>query len=256
MKTIEDKRLEWSRLRNIPLDGIVADAGYVRDRDDRQKWKKDGSVISIKDMKLFDHISEEGGGGAIDLIKYIEQCSFQEACNILRNQGSSCSSVPPTATAEVNPLQIPPAVEGTWKQVQGWLLQARNFDLDLVETCKAEGLLHADARGNAVFPCRNAKGEVTGAEIVGPNFKGMAKGSRKDKGSFYILGENPCPTVAILTESAIDALSFHALAISHGDAVIVSTAAKLAKHDRRILRIKPARVKDWNDVLIERAGTG
>lgn len=52
------------------------------------------------------------------------------------------------------------------------------------------GLLHADARRNAVFVCRDAAGTLTGAELLGTRpdsggrtFKGLAPGSRKARGT-------------------------------------------------------------------------
>jgi len=297
MSSLTERRQEWERLRSMPLEDVARRTGYVKDRYDRKKWRSGTSVISINGTKFFDHLACKGGGGAIDLVIHAQGCSFQEACDILgdwmgTSPGGNSSPLPPPTprhrTEEIETPKIPEANEVTWQKVCHWLVNTRCLDETLLETCRKRNLLHADARGNAVFLCRNAAGDVTGAEIVGPQFKGMASGSRKARGSFHIGPEHVSPTVAVLTESALDALSFHALAISPPDAVVASVngtaaqlpewmgswsiqtilcaydaddagesaAVNLARSDPRTLRIKPTAEKDWNDVLIRRATPG
>ena len=59
---------------------------------------------------------------------------------------------------------------------------------------------------------------MTGAEIVGitplphgGTFKGMAPGSRKSKGGFWLPTDTSEPLAVLLTESAIDSLSAYQL---------------------------------------------
>lgn len=78
-----------------------------------------------------------------------------------------------------------------------------------------------DEKGNAVFVCRDINGEPVGAEIESTGFKGMAKGSDRDKGAFYIYQAEP--KTLILTESAIDAISYKNLE-NPKNAIIASTA--------------------------------
>ena len=162
---------------------------------------------------------------------------------------------------------------------------------DVLEACRHRSLLYADDRLNAVFVCRNASGKPTGAEIIGTApragtkpFRGMAPGSRKARGGFWIhCDRNPTATV-FLTESAVDAISARSLRIEpvrEPGTVVVSTAGvanalpswiedwkpgrivcaydadtagdqaarRLARADQRVIRYRPPHETDWNDVL-------
>ncbi len=98
--------------------------------------------------------------------------------------------------------------------MRDFLRTQRGLANDVLELCHRQGLLYADARQNAVFLCRDALGQPVGAELVGTRpapdgrtFKGLAPGSRKARGGFWL----PTPDLPIdallLVESALDALS-------------------------------------------------
>ncbi len=64
-------------------------------------------------------------------------------------------------------------------------------------------MIRADARANAVFACRGADGAESGAELAGTGrdrkFRGMAAGSRKAAGSFWLpAGAVPPPAVMLV----------------------------------------------------------
>ena len=74
------------------------------------------------------------------------------------------------------------------------------------------GKLYADNRGNAVFLLLGKEKKVVGAELRGTThsrWHGMASGSKKGLGAFYVKNRNTDKIV--LCESAIDALSYFAL---------------------------------------------
>ena len=84
------------------------------------------------------------------------------------------------------------------------------------------GKLYADKRSNAVFLLLGKEKKVVGAEIRGTNhsrWHGMASGSKKGLGAFYVKSQNTKKIV--LCESAIDALSYFAL---HPDCMAASTS--------------------------------
>ena len=81
------------------------------------------------------------------------------------------------------------------------------------------GLLHADARNNAVFLATRQHRKPTGAECYGtvslPNrqrFRGMAPGSRRNCVSFWIHSDHTPLHTILIAESTIDALSTFSLA--------------------------------------------
>ena len=267
------------RLRDLPLDTVATAVGYRRDPRDRSRWKKTGSVIGIDGTRFYDHLLQEGGGGAIDLVMHAHRCQFPRAVALLER-------IAPPGTVE-------PADGDRWASVRKYLLDARSIHEDLVDRFHQEGIVTADRRGNAVFVMRGPDGGTVGAEIVGirsapghPAFRGLARGSSRKRGGFWI----PCPTrpdnrepvggTVLLVESAIDALSAWLLPLSRKPDCILSTAgattrlppwlddrrvrtilcgydadptgdrcAESLQADPRVVRMRPEGVKDWNDLL-------
>ena len=289
MRRIDTSRTD--RLRTLPLETVARELGYRRDRTDRSRWTRRHSVISINGSRFYDHIQGRGGGGAIDLAMHATGCPFREALDILEGMGPECShgrgqdrrgSYGPDAGTT-----SPPA-SGHWQRVQDYLTRDRGLDPDLVDDCHRMRLIEADRRANAVFITRSAKATPTGAELHGtwPDrpFKGMAPGSRKAHGGFWIRRDQTGP--ALLVESAIDALSVLSLPELGHVGCAISTAGVaprlppwinhfkpetllcgydadeagdvaaglLIKSHPEIQRIRPDRAKDWNQVLQQRNG--
>ena len=218
--------------RNIPLDRVAAALGYRRDPADRARFRREGSTISITGEKFFDHLRGTGGGGAIDLVIHATGCRFPDALRFLGgHEGRGKTTAIPAASQR---LRLPRPSSRAWPRVRDALIRQRALRTDVLEACHSRGLLYADDRLNAVFICRNASGTPTGAEILGTapqhggkRFRGMAPGSRKARGGFWLPCDRNQPALVILTESAVDAISARSLRIEgtrkHG-AVVASTA--------------------------------
>ena len=238
------------RLRAIPLETLAIALGYHRDPTDRARFRREGSIISINGEKFFDHLSGTGGGGAIDLVIHATGCRFPEAVRFLRTHAPA----EPDSTRPRSPrqLRLPQDTPAAWPGVRDALVQNRALPAAVLESGRARGIIRADHRHNAVFICRTATGQVTGAELLGtrdrPNgssFKGMAPGSRKARGGFHIPCGTGAPTTVILTESAIDALSALCLGINptrEAGAVLVSTAGVATTVPTWIEHWKPKRI--------------
>ena len=278
--------------RNIPLDRVAIALGYRKDPADRARFRREGSVISINGEKFFDHLSGTGGGGAIDLVIHATGCRFPEALRFLgSHEGRERAAAIPAAPRR---LHLPAPSHRAWPGVRDALVDRRALRVDVLEACHRRGLLYADDRLNAVFVCRNASGEPTGAEILGTApradrkpFRGMAPGSRKARGGFWLPCDRNPPAAVILAESAVDAISARSLRIEETrelGAVVVSTAGgastvppwiedwkprkivcaydadnagdaaaeRLALNDPRTVRRRPTGAKDWNDMLRRR----
>ncbi len=276
--------------RNIPLDRVAAALGYRRDPADRARFKREGSVISINGEKFFDHLRDTGGGGAIDLVIHATGCRFPEALRFLG--GHEGRGKAPAIRPTPSRLRLPRPSPRAWPRVRDALVGQRALRADMLEACHSRGLLYADDRINAVFVCRNASGQPTGAEILGTapqpsakRFRGMAPGSRKARGGFWLPCDRNRPALVILTESAVDAISARSLRIKgtreHG-AVVASTAGiasavppwiqqwkpkrivcaydadtagdgaahRLGLSDPRVIRLRPCTAKDWNEILL------
>ena len=181
-------------------------------------------MISVSGMKFYDHLQGRGrgGGGAIDLVIHARGCGAVGAIRWLAAV-SGCAPAPAGFAA-------PRSCDVRWPQVRAWLTGERGLGGRLVDALRSGGLVHADVRGNAVFLCRDAGGAVTGAELVGTRrrsdgsrFRGMATGSRKAAGGFWIGRDAAGPAASVfIAESAIDALS--AAALGTGASIHASTA--------------------------------
>ncbi len=233
------------RMRDIPLEPLAVALGYRRDPTDRARYRRHDSVISINNGRFYDHRAATGGGGAIDLVIHATGCRFPDALRFLRDHAPA----EPDGTVARAPrrLQLPRDTPAAWPGVRDALVRNRALSADILDTCRTCGSILADHRHNAVFICRTATGQITGAELLGTrhqagarSFKGMAPGSRKARGGFHIACDTGTPRTVILTESAVDALSARCLRIDptpRTGAVIVSTAG--------VATTLPAWIEDW-----------
>jgi len=285
------------RLRALPLEPLAERLGYARHPQHRQRWRRDGSLLSIRGAQFFDHACGRGGGGAIDLVMHVRGCRFREAVEFLQQQavGLHSAAAPCASPAPPAKLRLPPPHERLWPPVRDFLRTQRGLADDLLALCHRQGLLYADARQNAVFLCRDARGQPVGAELVGTRpapdgrtFKGMAPGSRKARGGFWLPPPELPLDALLLVESAVDALSAARLlgpslppdtlvASSAGVAVSLpawlhafqpplilcaydadppgdQAAAALQRQLPTCRRLRPAGAKDWNE-LLQRAVT-
>ena len=218
-------------VRSRPLTEVAPLLGYAQDRTDRCRWKRPGSVLSISGPKYYDHIAGCGGGGAIDLVIHGLGCTPLEAINWLAGRPSPPGTARPPVPVRPRALAMPPPCEDRWDGVRAYLTGERGLDAARLDDLKRAGLLWADARLNAVFACRDARGQITGAELVGvrrfadgSRFRGMVPGSRKALGGFWFgSGDAGVPAGVFLAESAIDALS--ACALGAGGAAVMIYAS-------------------------------
>lgn len=276
-------RQRAQQLRRVPLVAVLRLSDAHLDRYDPHKWHTCRGVLSVTGAKFMNWNCGQGGGGAIDLVMHLHRLGFGQALEWLENHFGT------TVIAALSPppqpsLSLPPPCPEHLEVVRSYLLHERHLPALLLEPLIGSGSLYADARANAVFVLRGKRNEPVGAELRGTTavaWRGMAPGSRKDQGCFAI------PAAAVLTttvlcESAIDAISCHAL---HPQYRCLSTAgarpnpawlADLLGHAGQlycgfdsddtgqamaqsmmrlypaIQRLRPSR-KDWNEVL--RSGT-
>jgi hypothetical protein len=265
-------------MRAVPLTLVLRGSGAEPDRADPHKWHTARGVLSVTGTKFINWRLGRGGGGAIDLVMHLHGLGFGQALEWLERH---CASVvvPSVPAPPPSPLRLPPSVPERLAQIRHYLTEQRRLPAALIDPLIQAGTLYADARANAVFLLRDSHGQPVGAELRGTGpvpWRGMAPGSRKDLGAFAI--PNAPLQACVLCESAIDALSCHAL---HPSARCLSTAgarpdpawlaallaqgqplfcgfdadatgdamaqAMIALHPS-IRRLRPAR-KDWNDVL-------
>lgn len=265
------------RLRAIPLGEVLRQSGARPDHVDPHKWHTTQGVLSVNGAKFMNWRRGQGGGGAIDLVIHLHGLGFGQALEWLEPL-AALAPVPPPAPSRP-PLTLPPPTPQNLDRVRRYLTQDRRLPLALVEPLLHSASLYADTHANAVFLLRDPQNQPVGAELRGTTaaaWRGMAPGSRKDRG-FFALAQASWEA-CVLCESAIDAISCQAL---HPHYRCVSTAgarpdpawlphllaqaqpiycgfdldptgeamaqSMILRHPS-IQRLRPTR-KDWNDVL-------
>jgi len=295
----DDFRRRADRVREVPLETVLALRHAVRDPRDRQKWHTEQGPVSITGQKFTNWRRNTGGGGAIDLVMHLADLDASAAVAWLEQHSPAghaiagitghhasgnqraALSVPPTNQA--GKLRLPARDASKLRRVQNYLIQHRNLSSLVLEPLIEAGKLYADNRGNAVFLLVAGKANhPVGAELRGTGtraWRGMAPGSRKDSGYFWVGAKGPKRVV--LCESAIDAISCYML---YPDRVCISTSGarpnppwlrvildrgyevdcgfdadlpgdaasrEMIRLYPDIQRLRPA-AKDWNDVLSRR----
>lgn len=208
-------------VRNIDLKEILKRSGAAQDRLDKNKWHTPQGVISVTGTKFMNWNQCSGGGGAIDLIIHLKKMDFKTAVDYL-SDNFSVSEAQPCQRISKEPLKLPARDGKTLPQVISYLRYKRHIPLSLIKDLIHRRILYSDIRGNVVFLLLGKEKRIVGAELRGTTeipWHGMAYGSRKDLGYFYVHGTGPKEIV--LCESAIDTISYFAM---HPDRMAVSTS--------------------------------
>ena len=229
-----DFRRRANAVRGIPLEHVLQQWGAVPDRCDKAKWHLGEDSFSITGAK-FTHWQRNagGGGGAIDLVMHVRGMDVRSAVVWLERQfgvghgWAHPAVVSSRSSSSVSPkpdrLRLPDAQSDKLEQVRRYLIQQRCLAASLLEPLIEAGKLYADRRANAVFLMVAGKANrPVGAELRGTSprvWRGLAPGTRKDRGYFWI-GKQGSSKI-VLCEAAIDAISCFQLL---GDCICVSTA--------------------------------
>ena len=229
IETWQDKyRDTVGKVRELPLDEVVYELGLRSDPKDKHKWRDGQHIISITGSKFYDWKQMNGGGGAIDLVMHVNECDFKQAIAWLGDRFGEVATLDAVSykvreIIQTEPVAefVPPAADGSkWQAVRKYLTGKRKLPSGLVDSLHESGLIYADRKQNAVFLRRSMNEEkVTGANLRGTageenKFKGLAKGTRRNRGWFYFQqggqAGDPIDRV-VLVESPIDALSLAVL---------------------------------------------
>jgi hypothetical protein len=230
----DDLRQRAAAVRAVPLETVLLVRGAVRDRHDRRKWHTEQGPLSVSGPKFMNWHRGQGGGGAIDLVMHLAGVDFRTAVAWLQQHlpasslasGESTAHAPgkePTAAEKPSVLRLPVRDDRLLDRVRQYLTRRRCLAASLIEPLVQSGKLYADSRGNAVFLLVAGKAQrPVGAELrgTGPRaWRGMAPGTRKDLGYFWIGAEGSREIV--LCESAIDAMSCFQI---HPQRICISTS--------------------------------
>jgi hypothetical protein len=199
------------KVRNINLNSILLYCECTKDRLDKKKWHTTKGIISVNGPKFMNWTLKTGGGGAIDLAIHLNNIEFTEAV-IWLSDNFTPSLARQTCSKQTSllkqPLKLPQKDDKKLQLVTHYLCDKRCIPQTLINNLIQSGKLYADVRGNAVFIMLGKEKKVIGAELRGVHntrWRGMAPGSLKKLGCFYIVGASNRKMV--LCESAIDAAS-------------------------------------------------
>ena len=216
-----------ANLRSLPLAEVAAELGLTTKKD-KHKYESERHTISINGSKFYDWKEMKGGGGAIDLVMYVNNIDFKEAVVWLGDRFDEATVVS-TASQQVREMIrelqkqefVPPVmVEENWSEVRNYLTKKRKLPSRLVDKLHLSGTIYADRQKNVVFLRRSFdETRITGANLrgtVGDNneFKGLAQGTKRNQGWFYFeIGEQSVDSIkrVVLVESPIDAMSLSVL---------------------------------------------
>ena len=160
-----------NELRVISLPEVALKLDMQPSEFDVNRWYSSEQSIVIEGPQFRVAGEVDKGQGAIDLVMRLKDCSFPEALLWLEHQlgsgaarAAAIEQVTMTA-AEVEAQRfISPVQSKTqWPAVRGGLLKQTYLPSRLIDQLHDEGLVYADAEGNAVFIERNAVGDAAGA---------------------------------------------------------------------------------------------
>ena len=151
-----------SDLRGIPLEKILENCGAAWRRD-KGAWDINGKLLRISEGKFFDLKSGTKGGGAIDLVKLLQECDFTAAVQWLADNygehdaietaGASArtQAMEQAKRAAAAPLQAPKEIPENWHGAFRYLTGERALPYDMIDALHDRGDIYADNRKNLIF---------------------------------------------------------------------------------------------------------
>ena len=209
----------------VNLSEMAASRGYALDR--RESSRNSAVMRHPNGDKIVIARHEDGGawvyfsvrdsgdnGTVIDFLQKRDGGSLGEVRKSLRAWLGSPRPTIPEASFACDLLPITrdrAAVLAAWERARRCLslpyLTNRGLGLNVLGLPRFAGCVRVDERGNALFPHYDRQG-LCGFEIKNKGFTGFATGGVK--GVWYSKAQTT-DTRLVLTESAIDAMSFHTL---------------------------------------------
>jgi hypothetical protein len=293
-----DEELE-SFKRSVDLKSLAEAYGFrvVRKRKGGaivEMRHEDGEKIDIADHAkdghpVFKSWNHGAQGSVIDFVMHRDRCNLGQARKTLRHWTPAYAPV--TRHGSIAPPRPAPepfnryALAALWRNMRpyaGGYLESRGIAPATVAGFSDR--VRIDERGNVAFRHDDREG-LTGWELKNRGFTGFASGGRKGLFALRVgYGRDEAPPRVVVTESALDALSFHqldpapALLLSFGGglsepqrellahvltkypaaAIFAATdsddqgeeyAALIRQHRPDALRAKSPTGKDWNDAI-------
>ena len=210
--------------RDIHLVAFAAQRyGYVRDRRESSRachvlrhLGSDDKIVVRQDKDghwTYFSVRDSGDNGTIlDFVKARGTRSLTEARHELRRYLGlpqpeiDRPSAPPQAGADVR--SAAEAFARAFRADNSHYLNERGIRIETLADTRFADTWRIGPRQNVLFAHRDEQGVVTGFEIKNRGFTGFATGGRK---TAWLSVARPDDRALVITESAIDALSYHQL---------------------------------------------
>ena len=213
-QALADLKANSALLREIPLRDVLLHLGCRPNPNDPNSWITRAGRLSVEGRKFYLHDVGAGGGGAIDLVKAVEDTDYQGALKIL-SQGfgvdATVSHELARSKARVEqivaapaPFVPPPPSPQNWPAVRSYLTDTRKLAGDLIDELHREGGVYADKFANAVFVLGGGRG--VSLQSTADAFHCV----RGETTAVFAVADGTEKEVAF-TESCIDALSLRQL---------------------------------------------
>ena len=228
------KAMDLEPLKNIDVADLAEKLGFERDSKDKKAYRRGDIKVSIDEKAgKFNSFTNPDvkGRGSIDFVMANENKSFKGAIEFLSAEYNVSSSKPAKPAffqpvkqeipkePEKKILELPAKAENTEK-LKTYLVGKRKIHIKIVEKLLNNNFIYQDKAGNVVFVSRDMADKPAGAELKSENFKGLVKGSSRDTGAFQMRTSGSGDKKLVITESAIDAISYFSQKIPVNSTII------------------------------------
>ncbi|MBM0067946.1 DUF3991 and toprim domain-containing protein [Alkalicoccobacillus gibsonii] len=201
--------------RNVDLIDYLESKGETFTKEGNYYRHTEHDSLLIRDNMYAWNSRGEKGHGAIDFAMMYFNMSFPQAVMDLTN-GDYRSVEKQTQQEKVEPYKYPKHYEvDSTKELKSYLMEERKIHPKVVQWALKNEYIVQDQKKNIVFPWKNEKGEIVGANRQGTvdmgngrRFKGVDKHSQQPGGFHFDVGK---PEKLIVFEDAIDALSYYSI---------------------------------------------
>ena len=208
-----------NELRVISLPEVALKLDMQPSEFDANRWYSSvhSMVIDGPQFRIAGEV--EKGQGAIDLVMRLKACSFPEALLWLERQlGTGTARAAAleqvnmaTAATAAQRFILPVQSKAQWPILRDRLLKQTYLPSRLIDQLYDEGLVYADAKGDAVFIERDIKGDAAGAIKQDANGQFVRIENSDDAAAFYVVyPDNQLlerPDRVVITDSPIEALA-------------------------------------------------
>lgn len=203
----------------IQLTLVMQILGAQGNQDnDKSKWKIPGiGNITVSGQKFWNLETEEGGYGAVNLVKHALNINYPQAVKWLGQAFGEAvdsdeikASINASTTTPKRTFTPPAKSDKNIAFVKHYLKFTRRIPEELINTLVSQGRIYADDERNCVF-ASDGIAELRSSFDGAGSVKKLVPGSKRDHGFLVLPDKEKNELTLAICESSIDAMSYHAL---------------------------------------------